>query len=101
MFIVSITYSVDLDVVDKFLDQHKTFLQEYREKGVFLASGRKNPRTGGVIFAQSKNRGELLKILKRDPFYWNNIGEYLITEFEPTMVADGITLVSNSCMNAN
>ncbi len=92
MFVINITYKANLTVVDMYLKQHKKYLAEYREKGVFLTSGRKNPRTGGVILAQAESREELDRILKRDPFYWNNIAKYEVTEFEPAMIADGFSL---------
>jgi uncharacterized protein YciI len=46
-------------------------------------SGRKNPRTGGVIISQLKDRNQLENILKNDPFYIHEIAEYEIIEFIP------------------
>ncbi len=92
MFIVGLTYLVDLDVVDEHLEEHKKYLEEYKNKGIFLASGRKEPRTGGIIFAQVESKESLLSILKEDSFYRSKIAKYSIIEFEPTMLADGINL---------
>jgi uncharacterized protein YciI len=55
------------------------------EKKIFIASGRKIPRTGGVILAKAKNKEELNAIIEQDPFYRNGVAEYEVTEFIPSM----------------
>ncbi|EEP99759.1 Phosphohistidine active-site-containing protein [Yersinia ruckeri] len=54
-----------------------------------MASGRKNPRTGGVIFAIALPRDELDAILAEDPF--NAVAHYDVIEFTPTMTSDSLT----------
>ena len=54
MFIVNLTYIKPLDTVEKFLEKHIDFLNQYYTKGHFIASGRKNPRTGGIILMRAK-----------------------------------------------
>ena len=56
MFIVNLTYIKPLDEVEKFLEKHIDFLNQYYTKGHFIASGRKNPRTGGIILMRAKNK---------------------------------------------
>jgi len=85
MFIVSLTYKKDLSEVDKFIEPHIEFLKEKYLKKIFLASGRKIPRTGGILLARTKSKAELLNELKDDPFYINDIAEYNIIEFVPSM----------------
>jgi uncharacterized protein YciI len=90
MFVVSITYKVDLSEVDKYISEHVEFLDKFYEQGNFLASGRKVPRIGGVILAKADNKEDLNAILAEDPFYKNNLAEYEITEFIPTKYAAGL-----------
>jgi uncharacterized protein YciI len=52
MFIVSLTYICNLEEIDKILPEHIQYLKEQYEKGNFIASGRKVPRTGGIILTQ-------------------------------------------------
>ena len=89
MYIVSLTYKCPLEEVDKHLDAHVTYLKEEYDNGNFIASGRKIPRTGGVILAAVENRNELETIIGKDPFFKAGIAEYDITEFIPSMVAEG------------
>jgi uncharacterized protein YciI len=49
MFIINLKYKVELTQIDQFLNEHIEFLNAQYESGNFLASGRKEPRTGGII----------------------------------------------------
>jgi len=88
MFIVSLTYIVDLEEVDKLLPKHVTYLKAQYEKNNFIASGRKVPRTGGIIFSKIDNLEELQKVLNQDPFKIHNLAKYDIQEFIPSMTSD-------------
>lgn len=89
MFIVSLNYKCRLEEVDKHLDAHVAYLKQEYANGNFIASGRKVPRTGGVILSKVKTKNDLEAILAKDPFYQAGIAEYDITEFVPSMVAEG------------
>ncbi|MBY0413759.1 MAG: YciI family protein, partial [Bdellovibrionales bacterium] len=69
MFIIELTYKKAMSEADKFLEAHRTFLDLQYAKGIFIASGPKNPRDGGIILAREMARSELDEILKDDPFY--------------------------------
>jgi len=90
MFIVNLSYIKPLDLVDKHLPEHKEFLKEQYARGIFIASGRKVPRTGGIIIARAKSRKELLAILEADPFIKDGIADYDITQFTPSLIAEGL-----------
>ena len=87
MFVVSIEYKVDLSEVDKLIPEHIEFLDKFYNKGNFLASGRKVPRTGGIILAAVSSKEELNTILSEDPFYKANLATYEVTEFIPSKYA--------------
>lgn len=88
MFIVSLTYVKEIDIVESYLEEHVDYLKEQYTKGFFMASGRKVPRTGGVILSNLKDKEEFMNILKKDPFYKNQVAEYDIIEFVPSMTSE-------------
>ena len=87
MFVVSLDYRVEMSVVEQHLAAHVAYLEQEYAKGNFLASGRKVPRTGGVILANVTDRKTLEAILAQDPFNQNGVADYQIIEFEPTKTA--------------
>ncbi len=89
MFIVSLDYVKPLDQVDALLDAHVAWLREGYAAGVFLASGRKTPRTGGIILA-SGDRASLETRLARDPFRVAGVATCTVTEFTASMTAQGL-----------
>lgn len=90
MFIVSLTYKKDLEVVDTLLNDHVSYLKMQYEKGYFIASGRKIPRTGGVILAKAESREILMTILQDDPFFKSGVAEYDVIEFIPSMTSKSL-----------
>jgi len=88
MFIISLTYKVSLDKIDDELDNHVEYLKEEYALGHFQASGRKIPRTGGIILSKIKDRNELDRVIQKDPFYQKNLADYEIIEFVPSMTSD-------------
>jgi len=89
LFVIDLTYTADLAEVDKFLEPHRAFLKEHYSSEVFLASGPKNPRTGGVILARAASRAAVEAIVDRDPFRLEGIADYKITEFSPVLSVPG------------
>jgi uncharacterized protein YciI len=81
MFIVDLQYIVPLEELDAHMDAHVQHLKKYYEQNVFIASGRKVPRTGGVILALADSKEELENIIHQDPFYEHKLAEFKITEF--------------------
>jgi uncharacterized protein YciI len=87
MFLIDLQYQVPLEQVDAALDAHVAFLREQYAGGTFLLSGRKVPRSGGVILARGVGRNELEDILRRDPFRVQGLARYTVTEFVASMTA--------------
>src|SRR5699024_2115370 len=84
MFIVSLSYKKEIREVEKFLKSHVQFLDQYYSEKKFIFSGRKNPRTGGIILVRHVDQNTLMEIIRQDPFYQNEIADYDITEVIPT-----------------
>lgn len=90
MFILSLTYTKPIELIDKLRPAHLEFLKQYYEKGIFVLSGRKTPLTGGIIMAKDTTRAELEEIIKQDPFYTEQVATFEIIEFSPNLTASGL-----------
>lgn len=88
MLILSLTYLTDLDQADEHMEAHIAWVKEGYDEGWFIASGRKVPRTGGVILARG-DRAEIEDFCDNDPFVVNGIASYEIIECAFTTTAEG------------
>lgn len=66
------------------------FLEKFYAKNIFLASGRRDNRIGGVIIVFSNDLQEVKEIMALDPFYKHEIADYSFMRFEPTKYLDEI-----------
>ncbi|MFJ8647659.1 YciI family protein [Streptomyces sp. NPDC093546] len=87
MFVLELTYTAPVERADALLEPHVAWLDEHYASGVFIASGRKNPRDGGVILAVGDDRARIEKITAADPFVTGGVCAYRITEFIATKTA--------------
>jgi uncharacterized protein YciI len=83
MFIVIVHYEKDLSIVDEYLQAHRDFLEQGFQKNYFLASGPQEPRTGGIILSQLRDKKILEDFLADDPFMQKGIAIYQIIAFTP------------------
>ena len=89
MFILILTYKKPLSEVDRYLDAHKAFLDAHYSTRQFVASGRQQPRTGGVILCRSTDRATVEKIIAEDPLMIHQIADYTVIEFCPSKYLEG------------
>jgi uncharacterized protein YciI len=87
MFIITLSYLKPLSEVDQHIESHITYLEKYYRLGKFLISGRKVPRTGGVILARCESLQEANEIVAEDPFFIAKVAKYDIIEMIPTMTS--------------
>ena len=66
MFLFDLTYRAPLSQVDALLPGHIAYLERHYRSGEFLCSGRKTPRTGGVILCRASSLAEARAILEED-----------------------------------
>ena len=90
MFVIELTYKVDLAEIDAHMAAHVIFLKKYYAAGNFLISGRKIPRDGGIIVAVGKSRQQIEAIIREDPFYERGLADFRIIQFRASQRADDI-----------
>lgn len=88
MFVFSLTYVKPLSEVERVLPDHVRFLDRYYDLGKFVCSGRKNPRTGGVILCAATDATEAEAIMREAPFFIEGIARYEVIEFQPSKYAE-------------
>ena len=89
MFVVSLNYKVPLTEIDRLQAAHVEWLKACYAEGVFIASGPKKPRTGGIIVAQC-SREILDSRLAAEPFAKAGAADHDVTEFLARMTAAGL-----------
>jgi len=82
MYIVSLTYNRPMPEVEAALAAHIAWLDTYFADGTFIAAGRKDPRTGGVILVRDIDRARLDEILAEDAF--QQVADYEVTKVNVT-----------------
>ena len=87
MFIIILTYQKDITEVEKHLEAHKAYLEINYKSGSFIASGRQEPRIGGIILCRASNKDKVQELIQSDPFYIHEVAKYDIIQFEPTKYA--------------
>lgn len=84
--VVVLTYVPDLGAVDARLDQHLEWLGRQYAAGRVLASGRRNPRTGGVIVCRGEQEA-VEAIVATDPFVTGGVASAEVIPFVASMAA--------------
>ena len=90
MFIVTLTYLKPVEDVDALMPGHLAWLDEGYADGLFVASGRRIPRTGGVILARSGDEAALSAFLARDPFVIHGAARCDVVEFAASRTSSGL-----------
>lgn len=85
-YVVVLTYIKPLNEVDSLLPAHVEWLKKGYAEGLFLASGRKIPRSGGVILAKCDDAEKLQHYLSLDPFQQAGVAKVELIPFEATMM---------------
>jgi uncharacterized protein YciI len=83
MYLVVLDYVADLARIDAALEAHVRWLDEHYSAGLFLASGRREPRTGGVILARG-DRADVEAAVLGDPFATLGLARHSLIEFHPS-----------------
>ena len=87
MFVIELSYKVELSQIDAHMKAHVAFLKKYYDAGHFLVSGRKIPRDGGIILALGESRERIEAIMKEDPFCKKGLADVRITQFRASQRA--------------
>ncbi|MDG2538710.1 YciI family protein [Dyella jiangningensis] len=88
-YLILLDYLRPLADIDRHMERHREFLARHYKAGHFLLSGRKEPRTGGVILATATSSEEVAQWISEDPFSQAGVAAYTVVRWQPTMAAGG------------
>ncbi|MEV8376845.1 YciI family protein [Kribbella sp. NPDC056861] len=100
MFVLELTYTAPLESVDEYMADHLGWVKAQYDAGVFLASGRKEPRDGGVILAVGNDRAAIEELVAGDSFSVAGVCEYRVTLFFATTVTAELAQLKESLPSA-
>ena len=89
VFVLLLTYVKPLAEVDALMPEHVAWLDEQYAAGRFLVSGRRIPRTGGVIVARGDDRDEIEALAATDPFVSGGVATCEVIRFRASQSAPG------------
>ena len=87
LYLVLIEYRADLVTIDALMADHMAFLTKCYDAGVFIVSGRREPRTGGVILATAPSRDDVEAIMALDPFVANGAATFEVIAFRASQAS--------------
>ncbi|MDA0160908.1 YciI family protein [Solirubrobacter ginsenosidimutans] len=90
MFVLLLTYIKPLPEVDALMRKHMAWLNEQYAAGRFIVSGRRIPRTGGVILARGDDLEEIEALAASDPFVSGGVATVEIVQFRASQTAKGL-----------
>lgn len=90
LFIIEVDYTTSLEVIDSIVGEHRAYLAKGYEQGFLLASGPRNPKTGGIIIGRFPSLESVQEFTKNDPYNLKNAATYNIIEFSPVLHNEAI-----------
>ena len=90
MFVLVLTYTKPLDEVDALMREHMEWLSAGYRDGHFVVSGRRVPRTGGVILARGDDREAIEALAAQDPFVLAGVATVEVIQFRASQTAEGL-----------
>jgi uncharacterized protein YciI len=91
--IAILRYRRPLDEVLKVVDAHRAYLGELKQRGLLLASGPFEPRSGGALVLRVADEGSaaaLDAIRDGDPFIQQGMAQYELLPWYPTHGKDDL-----------
>lgn len=84
MILIELNYRASIEQIDVHVADHVKFLEANYANGNFICSGRKNPRTGGIILTKLNSITKAKEVVLHDPFYIQQLAEYRFIDFTPS-----------------
>jgi uncharacterized protein YciI len=97
--IVIYAYRVPLARVLETTDRHRAYLRELHARGLMVASGPLDPRTGGALIFRVQDEEELRGLLAQDPFQQESLVDTTIHHWLPNIGVAGLDALAKPTTN--
>ncbi len=87
IFVVDLKYVASSQQLQEAFDDHIDFVKAHFASGMFIASGGKPSKDGGVILAVASTEYEISQAIKDDPYSRLGLADYSVTEFIPALMS--------------
>jgi uncharacterized protein YciI len=84
MYLMISKYSVPIEEVDKYRDDHLAFLDGLESRGLVATAGRQNPPEGGVVVLAVDSAERAFELMADDPYVKAGVAVYTATGFTPS-----------------
>lgn len=90
--LVLIRYRRPIEEVAAATDDHRTYLRTLQARGILLASGPFDPRSGGALLLRlpADDPAALDRIRDDDPFWQRGLANYELLRWNPVLGTDGL-----------
>ncbi|MBL0209948.1 MAG: hypothetical protein IPQ13_03395 [Holophagaceae bacterium] len=88
-----VRYRKPLDEVLTVLDEHRAYLRTLQDRGLLLASGPLDPRSGGALLLRVPDdsvHASLDRIRDEDPFTKARLAQYELLPWSPVIGIEGL-----------
>ena len=87
-----IRYRKPLEEVLVQQDAHRAYLRTLKEKGVLIASGPMDPRSGGLVLLRvaDDDTNALDEVRDNDPFFKSGVAQYELIGWNPVIGKDDL-----------
>ena len=93
MFIVFLRFASQKERAGQFAQDHKRWIQQGLDEGVFLLVGSLQPQAGGFILAQGSSPEELRARVQQDPFVLQEVVTAEVHGITPALAQDRLAFL--------
>ncbi|CDZ87091.1 YciI family protein [Rhodococcus ruber] len=84
MFVIASTYTRPFSRDEAVVAEHLAFVDRCYEDGYFVASGPRQPFTGGLIIAHGDSEDQVRALMQEDPFVRDGVAHYEFMHSRPS-----------------